>query len=513
MLEGASTLVFVKDFTGAGKSRYFLKRADLLEEVAADTLRDIDEFIICHDFWLIKDELSGAKCLPKNVFDVDEVFSMVSQTRDLREQRDRKGISVKIPSRIISSETLDAYVAIVERRMPIDLAIIDAGCNALTSYANSLVALAEENDELNRLVEIELPVFQSLVRHSSLGIGINVERVRNARDLVQFDFYKALKNFSSDFNLQPEVMRDDQLSDYLVAKGYDLSGVPLEYIIEYISLEGDFGSKLQELRKLRDTNSIMNDLTLSNGCVYPMVDAFGTRTSRIIYRNPSLQNLSKQYRDVITHSAGKQLGYVDYDQFEVGIMAALSDDPCLKELYGSGDMYTLFAENYFKMNDFRKEAKMLFLSYAYGMSRKAVIDAAVEKGAKRENAKFAFNSFKKYEEWKALKETEFDLEGRMSTLKGNYIVGKGRAPFSAKEKRSMISQIVQGTGSLIFKKAILSLSDITDFRLILPMHDALLFEYGEEHTPSVVVEHMENAMTLTLDGNVTGKASVSQFFL
>ena len=81
MLEGASTLVFVKDFTGAGKSRYFLKRADLLEEVAADTLRDIDEFIICHDFWLIKDELSGAKCLPKNVFDVDEVFSMVVSVR------------------------------------------------------------------------------------------------------------------------------------------------------------------------------------------------------------------------------------------------------------------------------------------------------------------------------------------------------------------------------------------------------------------------------------------------
>jgi hypothetical protein len=35
--------------------------------------------------------------------------------------------------------------------------------------------MAEENDELTRLKEIELPVFNMLNAHTSLGIGIDVD--------------------------------------------------------------------------------------------------------------------------------------------------------------------------------------------------------------------------------------------------------------------------------------------------------------------------------------------------
>lgn len=512
MLESAMSLAFIKDFTGAGGTRYFLKSNDAFEEVTADALRDSNEFVICHDFWLIKEELASANCLPKKVFDVDEVHSTVCQARNLREQRDRQSISLKIPHSIITKEALDDYVAVIERRTSVDLSVIETGCTALAEYAIMLVAIAEKNGELARLADVELPVFQMLAKHSSLGIGINVERVREARELVQFDFYTALKKFSHEFNVQPDVMRDDHLADFLIEKGYDLSDISLDYIVEYIPLAGDFGNKLKQLRKLRDTNSILNDLSLSDGVAYPIVDVFGTRTSRITYRNPSLQNLSKKYRDVIIPLADKNLGYVDYDQFEVGIMAALSGDPCLKELYEAGDMYALFAEKYLKIDGFRKQAKLLFLSYAYGMSKKSVIDAADELGASRSNAKTAFKSFETYEAWKTEKEKEFDIAGRASTLMGNYIVAEGKAPFSRKEKRSMISQLVQGAGSLIFKKAMLSLSETPDFRLVLPMHDAMLFEYSEVITPAIVVQHMQEAMTAVLEGKVKGKATISNFF-
>lgn len=107
-------------------------------------------------------------------------------------------------------------------------------------------------------------------------------------------------------------------------------------------------------------------------------------------RSPSLQNLPKKYRTIIGARAGFQLCYVDFDQYEVGIMAALSEDPELIALYGSGDMYDLFASTHLGLENNRKAAKQLFLSYAYGMSRKALIDAAVSLGASRENAKSAF---------------------------------------------------------------------------------------------------------------------------
>lgn len=512
MLEDAKTLVFIKDFTGDGSTRYFLKTDQVPKEISAAELGKITTPVICHDFWLIKDELGSSECLPIDVFDIDEVKAIVSQKRNLREQRDRQNISLKMPADLIASETMDAYIDMIERRLPVDLSVLKAACSALTDYARQLISLAEQNDELTRLREVELPAFNMLASHSSIGIGIDSDRVREARETIQFDFYSALKAFSQEFDLQPDVLRDDQLHDFVDEKGLDRSEVSLNYIVEYIPIEGNFGPKLQELRKLRDTNSILNDLSLSTDRAFPIVDTFGTRTSRIVFRNPALQNLAKRYRDVIVPLDGKMLGYVDYDQFEVGIMAALSGDADLKELYASGDMYDLFAREYLKIDGFRKQAKLLFLSYAYGMGRKAVIDAAVELGADRQDAKAAFRRFETYEVWKRLKESEFDQNGKVSTLLGNYIIGEGSAPFSRKERRSMISQIVQGAGSLIFKKALLKLRTRQDFRLVLPMHDAMLFEYEHDSTPSLVVHLMKEAMTSALNSKVKGKASISDFF-
>ena len=181
MLEGAVTLIFIKDFTGSGATRYFIKTADVLREICAEELGAIDSYIICHDFWLIKDELGGAGNLPGKVFDLDEVHAIVAQKRNLREQRERQGIALKIPASMIEPEILDAYVAIVERRKLVDISVIESACNGLAAYAQSLLAMAEINDELTRLKEVELPLFNMLIAHSSAGICVNTDRIREAR--------------------------------------------------------------------------------------------------------------------------------------------------------------------------------------------------------------------------------------------------------------------------------------------------------------------------------------------
>lgn len=84
---------------------------------------------------------------------------------------------------------------------------------------------------------------------------------------------------------------------------------------------------------------------------------------------------------------------------------------------------------------------------------------------------------------------------------------------SAKEQRSAVSQVVQGTASLIFKKALLEVGKLQDVAIVLPMHDALLFEHAEKGTPEKVVAAFEKAMTNQLDGLVKGKASIASFTL
>jgi DNA polymerase I-like protein with 3'-5' exonuclease and polymerase domains len=85
--------------------------------------------------------------------------------------------------------------------------------------------------------------------------------------------------------------------------------------------------------------------------------------------------------------------YIDYDQYEAGLMAALSKDGLLLALYAAGDLYQQAAEQIFLTRNKRKEAKRLFLSFAYGMKRKNLIAAAVEYGAKPTDAKNFFAQF------------------------------------------------------------------------------------------------------------------------
>ncbi|MGO9943698.1 MAG: DNA polymerase [Rhodoblastus sp.] len=228
----------------------------------------------------------------------------------------------------------------------------------------------------------------------------------------------------------------------------------------------------------QSTRRALSSLTLSNNFVRPIADVFGSRTSRIQLRNPSLQNIRKRFRKLIQPRAGRSICYVDFDQYEVGIMGALSGDEALLKLYRDGDMYQLFASEYLGLQGNRKAAKQLFLSYAYGMSRKALIDAAVSLGAQREAAKTAFRSFSAYESWKEKLEKEFVAAGRIGTALGNYFNRTQRGPLSAKERRSIVSQVVQGTASLIFKKTINATAKLNDVTILLPMHDALLFEYS-----------------------------------
>lgn len=507
------SMVFIKDFVANKNSRYFIRGDKGFSEVNAVDICKLSNQIVCHDFWMIRDEiLKTAGSLPANVFDVEEVYLMISQRRDIRYYR-QKELSSKIPKDILSAKDFDVYQSILNKKSSIDNAALELVCAALLSFRVYLLDEAKKNCEYERLTKIELPVFNLVNLHASGGVAIDPERVKIARDEIHLEYYEYLKNFGTEFDIQFEVLNDNHLREFLNNQGFYDEEVSLDFILEYLPLPNCFGEKLQRLRKLKATLTILEDLTLSENDAYPIIEIFGTRTSRILLRNPMLQNLSKRYRNIIVPKPDKNIGYVDYDQFEVGIMAALSEDALLLKLFAEPDMYTAFANEFLKMADFRSQAKSLFLSYAYGMSQKAVIDAAVSLGVTRENAKKAFRSFQRYELWKQERAQEFNATGKMSTLLGNAILGEGKSPYSKKDLRSMISQLVQGTGSLIFKKSLMRVSDeLPDVRIILPMHDAILFEYTGLDTPSKVTNVFAEVMTETLSGKVKGKASLSEFF-
>lgn len=410
-----------------------------------------------------------------------------------------------------SQKTCATYKQMFNREAEFDASVACEAAKAMAEMYSALCKEACENDEFKRFFEVEVPVYWLLQKAMSAGIAIDSVGLSDKRRDAEFEYFSCLKNYSAKHDMPLETPTRAAIEEKLYEAGFDLSGVSTEYVLEFLPHERDFGTDTLTLQDLDSARRVLSSLTLSSGRTRPIIDVFGSRTSRIHLRSPSLQNIPKKYRTIVAARAGAKLCYVDFAQYEVGIMAALSEDPELTALYGEGDMYELFATKHLGLAGNRKAAKQLFLSYAYGMSRKALIDAAVSLGADREKAKGAFRLFSKYEEWKRMIWADFQLKGRVQTVHGNHYKRKQNGPLSAKEHRSAVSQVVQGTASLIFKKALLEVGKIKDVTIILPMHDAILFEYRLLETPAEVVARFERVMTAQLSGRISGKASIGQF--
>lgn len=504
-------LLFVKDFTGQGADKFYW----LKETLVPTTPKDIIGYAgttVCHDFWIIRDVIyDEAGDLPQSIVDLDEFRITISGNPDDRIAREKMDISVELAKFDASTEVCSTYRKMFNRGVEFDTTVAQPAAEAMAKMFISLCEQAKADGEWERFGSVEVPVYRVLQKAMAAGITIDSTDFSKRRREADFDYFLSLKNYSAKHDMPLETPSVSEIEDRLSDAGFDLAGVSPEYVLEFLPHEGNFGEDTLNLREFDDTKKVLSSLALFNGRTRPIIDVFGSRTSRVQLRSPALQNISKKYRSIITAPKGARLSYVDYDQYEVGIMAALSGDPQLKALYGTGDMYALFATDHLKLAGNRKAAKQLFLSYAYGMSRRALVDAAVSLGADRANAKAAFNLFSVFESWKKSVWARLLKDGRIATVLGNHYKRSGTGQLTAKEQRSAVSQVVQGTASLIFKKALLDVGHLPDVTITLPMHDALLFEHRLSDTPAKVVEVFENVMTKELDGVINGKASVGQF--
>ena len=228
-------------------------------------------------------------------------------------------------------------------------------------------------------------------------------------------------------------------------------------------------------------------------------------------RNPALQNLASKYRNIIIPDDNMKIAYVDFSQFEVGIMAVLSGDAYMRQLFDEGDLYNTASTQIFGNADYRKVAKRLFLSYSYGMSLKRLADAASANRADRRRATSFFKQFTTFETWREILASTYLATGRISTSFGNHAERLNQGELSSKERRSCVSQVVQGTASLIFKKALLGLSKAPEIQLLIPMHDAVVFQCKMDKDVTKVQKIMEDAFANHFNGSIHCKTTAGSF--
>ncbi|WP_192564760.1 DNA polymerase [Pseudomonas gozinkensis] len=504
--------LFVRDYSEQGDDLLYIWDGSNIEKTSAEKIINEDAELICHDYWLIAPAIYQAtKKLPRSITDIEELRISTSGRRTDRELKEKIDISNSL-SKFADSTIVKNYLAIFNRKTLVDEEVLSAIGAALIALSEKIEIEAKQQNEWERFVQIERPVTEQLIISTSEGIGINTDQLRLHKKNIDFEYYMALKNFSSKYNMPLEVPTDEAIIKFLEPKGYDFTGVNVDYVLKFVPMQDNFAFDAINLLKISKSRKVLNLIPLSQKRIFPITDIFGSITSRIYYKDPPLQNLAKQHRDILYPDEGKLLSYVDFDQFEAGIMGALSDDTELLELYKIGDLYEAASEEIFKDKTFRKQAKRLFLSYAYGMKKPSLYDAAANYGADRQLAKDFFNRFSDFEKWKTSIHSEYSANGVIGTSMGNHMRRDRTGALSEQEKRSAVSQVVQGTASLIFKKALLRLREDSRFEIKVPMHDAVLFQHDAKFDPAIVASNFASAMTEHFRGKITGKASLGNFF-
>lgn len=506
--------LYQKDFSEKGNDRYFVYEDSQFSEVSSDYIISLKCYVVTHDYWLIVNSLyKKHQNLPPKIIDINLLSRIVLGKKAESGDAQLWDISKTILPIYKDEKDLDRYMSIYYRRENFNPEIYMLFSHKLAEYTDELFCSANKAGELPRFYNLEVAIFNLLTKVSCRGLRVSQDVLKEHKANIKNDYYRELKAFSEKHSVLYEIPHEGDIRDKLCSLNYDVENYTIDFLINFTPSSDGYTLDLSTLQKLNKSYRVLNSISSSTRRITPMVETHSTSTSRIYYKSPAIQNLSRKYRNIFIPDEGLHFSYIDYDQFEVGIMAALSSDNIMCDIYKNKDAYTDLSTIIFGSKKYRKKCKIYFLSYTYGMSISNILRSIELRDGNKKAAKDYFAKFRIFEQWKETLYQKFEQEKRIPTIFGNYLNRTQEGELSDKERRSVVSHVVQGTGSYIFKSALLELSKEENVEVLIPMHDAILIQHPATYNPLNAVDLLQNVMTdILVDGNVEGKASIEEFY-
>lgn len=269
--------------------------------------------------------------------------------------------------------------------------------------------------------------------------------------------------------------------------------------------------KVATLRELRDTLSELQMETLavgSDGRNRCLLSAFASKTGR---NQPSNARFifgpSVWLRGLIRPDPGCALAYVDWEQQEFGIAAALSGDKAMQAAYLSGDPYLAFAKRAHAVpanatkqtyGPIREQFKACVLAVQYGMGERSLAQRIGQPEAyARELLRLHRQTFPRFWRWSQSAVDHAMLHGYLYTVFGWRVhVGQEANP------RSLANFPMQANGAEMLRVAC-CLATERGIHVCAPVHDALLVEGPSDEIKSIVAatqDAMREASETALGG-------------
>ena len=244
----------------------------------------------------------------------------------------------------------------------------------------------------------------------------------------------------------------------------------------------------------------------------------GTATGRLSSKNPNLQNiptrtpLGAKIREAFVAQEGKKLIAIDYSQIELRLLAHFTQDKVLVDAFKNDkDIHLQTAVALFgEESAFQKRdiAKTVNFGLLYGMGQKKLSDTLgiSTKEAKEIIEKYfeSFPSVKGY--FRSI--VDFSKEyGYIETLlkrRRYFDYANASQMFKAAYEREAVNSLFQGSASDLIKLSMNKIHRIIedenlDVKMLLQIHDELIFEAGEDKAEMIAKrfrEIMENITEL-----------------
>lgn len=261
----------------------------------------------------------------------------------------------------------------------------------------------------------------------------------------------------------------------------------------------------RELAKLKNTyiDALPPLVDPADGRVHTTYDQTVAATGRLSSTNPNLMNipvrtdLGKQIRRAFVADAGDQLLSVDYSQIELRVMAHLSEDPILIDVFAKGeDIHSATAARVYGVDQDalgtgqRSVAKMVNYGLAYGMGAPGLAERLnVPVPEAREIMDAYFEVFSGVAAFLDEVVAKAHVDGFTTTMFGRrrYLpeLGSGNPRVRAIGERQALNAPIQGSAADIMKLAMIEVerelaSSELGTKMILTVHDELVFEVPED---------------------------------
>jgi len=385
--------------------------------------------------------------------------------------------------------------------------------------------------------EIELPLLPIVQEMKERGIKINAEYFKKLSKEIHTDLEKLEKEIwkkaGVEFNINSPKQMGEILFDKMGIKAKGMKKTPTGAFStkesELIKLQGvneiiDYILKYRELQKLLSTyiDNIPQMIGDDNRLHANFIQS-GTTTGRISSTEPNLQNipirteLGNAVRSGFISKKGYKLVSFDYSQIELKIVAILSNDRNLIDVFNKGeDVHSAVASKVFNVSksevtkEMRRRAKIINFGILYGMGINSLKKSlGVEKKEAEDFYQNYFDNFSGVAKYIQDTKNKVFRTGYTETLFGRrryFRDIKSRLPYiKAAAERMAINAPIQGTSADIIKIAMVKSEKYLkeknfqdDCNLLLQIHDELVYEIKEDLVREIYPEIkkiMENVIS------------------